>query len=200
MRIYKDWDFDEQFVDKTPLLTWATRKWMMEFIITLGEDLYNYLGESVDWEAPLHIVPGVEQSGYIPLTNGGLKLILMASLEADADSSHYPSFPCVRDKLAELDKDMEQDYQRKYGAPLNDAGIEQYHEFVDDWNADCDAYVDYVLEVWQEMDKVHFQAYVSLDDDGTVTKNVWYVNELPDPYEAASDLRPIIMAAWERKI
>lgn len=199
MRIYRRFDFVEDFRDKTPAVSPATRQWMDEFITTLGELMYDDLGESVEYESDLHIVPGIEVSGFIPSTNGGLRLILWAQLVADADSSHYPSFPCVRDKLAELDKDMEQDYQRKYGTPFNDAGIEQYHEFVDDWNTDCDAYVDYVLEVWQDMDKVQMQAYISLDDE-SVVKNTWYVGELPDPAEAAKDLKPVIMAAWERKI
>lgn len=200
MKIRKDWDFDEDCKFKLPAVSWTTRQWMEEFLSELGERMYLPLCESVDWEGDLHIIPGIEVSGFIPSTNGGMRLTLMAPLEADADSSHYPSFPCVRDKLAELDKDMEQDYQRTYGASLNDAETEQYHEFVDSWNESCDAYVDYIFEVWQDMDKVYMQVYISLDEDNTVVKNTWYVSELPDPIEAVEDLIPVIVTAWERKI
>ena len=200
MKICKDWDFDEDCKFKLPVVSWTTRKWMEEFICELGERIYDSLGEATQWVGDLHIIPGIEVSGFIPFTNGGMRLTLMAQLEADADSSHYPSFPCVRAKLAELDKDMEQDYQRTYGASLNDAGTEQYHEFVDSWNDGCDAYVDYIFEVWQNMDKVQVQAYISLDDERTAVRNVWYVGELPDPIEAVEDLIPVIMTAWEGRI
>ena len=199
MKIYKQWDFHEDFEWKTPALSWGMREWMDAFLSELGELMYQELGESVSWEGDMRVVPGIEVSGFIPSTNGGLCLTLMAPLEAEADRSHYPPIPCVRKRLDQLTEEMEQDFERVEGVPASDAEHEQYWSFVDSWNESCDCYADYIFEVWQDMDKVHFQAYVSLDDN-TCVKNTWYVNDLPNPEVAASDLRGIIMAAWEEKI
>ena len=199
MRIYRRWDFTEDFRDKTPAVSPATRQWMDEFICELGEQMHGDLGMSVEYESDLHIVPGIEVSGFIPSTNGGLRLTLWAQLVADADYSHYPPFNCVRDKLDELSEDFEQSFLQDKGIAVEDAPEDMYYEALSEWNNSCAAYVDYILEVWQDMDKVQMQAYISLDDENVV-KNTWYVGELPDPAEAAKDLKPIIMAAWERKI
>lgn len=200
MKIYREPDFVEDFRNKTPAVSSSTRQWMDEFICELGEQMYQNLGEAVDWEGDLHVIPGIEVSGFIPFTNGGLRLTLMARLEADADSSHYPAFPCVRKELAALTENMEHDFERVEGVPVAEAEHEQYWGFVDSWNEGCDAYVDYIFEVWQNMDKVQVQAYISLDDERTAVRNVWYVGELPDPIEAVEDLIPVIMTAWEGRI
>lgn len=197
MEIYKEL-YD--FADKTPAVSPYTRKWMDAFLCELGERMYQELGESVQWEADMRVIPGIEEPGFVPLTSGGLSLALMARLEADADSSHYPSFPCVRQKLDELTKQMEQDFERVEGIPIAEAEHEQYWEFVDSWNDDCDAYVDYVFEVWQEYGRIKLQAYVSLDEERTCVKNEWFIGELPDSDTAAEELVPVIMAAWEGKI
>lgn len=196
----KIWSDDNTFKDKTPAMSDKTREWMLDFICELGELIHDELCDSVSWDANLHVIPGVEVSGFIPYINGGLRLVMWAPLEAEADPSHYPSFPCVRQMLDKLTQNMEQDYQRTYGASLNDAEIEQYHEFVDAWNDSCDAYVDYVLEVWQYMDKVQMQAHISLDDDRTAMRRTWYVGELPDPVKTAEELKPVILTVWERRI
>ena len=196
MRIWKTDDFK----DKTPAISDATRQWMEDFITTLGESIHEKLGWSVEYEVLLDVIPGVEVSGFIPLTNGGLRLTMMAQLEADADYSHYPAFPCVRDKLDELSADLEDAFMQAKGASINDAPEDVYYEFLKDWNNSCDAYVDYVIEVWQNMDKVQMQAYVSLDRERTAVRNTWFVDELSDFEQAAKDIKPIIMAAWERMI
>lgn len=201
MKIYKDPGFAQDFPRKTPMIEWGTRAWMENFISWLGEQMFNSI-DNVEWETDLDIIPGVEESGWIPFTDGGLRLVLTSRLEAEADYSHYPSFPCVRKELDSLSHDVALDFERVEGIPVADAEGEQYWEFVDSWNEDCDAYVEYVFEIWQGEyeDKVHMQAYISLDDERTAVRRTWYVGELPDPIEAVEDLIPVIMAAWERKI
>lgn len=197
MKIYKEL-YD--FADKTPAVSPATRTWMDAFLCELGERMFQELGESVQWEADMRVIPGIEVSGFIPFTSGGLRLTLMAPLEADADRSHYPAIPCVREMLDSLTKDMEDDFKRVEGIPASEADSEQYWSFVDSWNESCDCYADYIFEVWQEYGRIKLQAYVSLDEERTCVKNEWFIGELPDSDTAAEELVPVIMAAWEGKI
>lgn len=179
----------ESFAAKTPAIPQETRKWMCDFTCELGERLYDRLGESVWWEANLCVVPGIEESGYVPFTNGGLRLTLTAALEADADTSHYPAIPCVRSMLKKLDKEMEYDFRA-------DADADDICDFADSWNESCDCYVDYIIEVWCSMGRVQMQAYLSLDD-ATVVRHSW-LGKLPDFEQAAAEMANLIMDSWEK--
>lgn len=192
MNIY--FEDSESFAAKTPAIPQEERKWMIDFIYELGEGLYDRLGESVFYEADLRIIPGIEESGFIPHTNGGLRLTLSAALEADADTSHYPAIPCVRNKLKELDKEMAQDFKRVEG--IADADDDGVFDFVDSWNEGCDCYADYIIEVWYNMGRVQMQAYVSLDDS-TAVRHSW-LGELPDFEQEAAAMVHLIMDSWEK--
>ena len=201
MRVYYGPDFKTEFKRLTPVLSDETRAFMDEFMCALADQLDD-AGATSDHtfdETTMRVVAGIHVSGWVPLMDGGLELCISTPLEAEADYSLFPYFPCIQRELDRLTERMEKDWES--GHPGEETGTEEFYEFVDLWNEDPE-FADYVLEIWKPEDRdiLIFQAYISLSEEKTCVRQEFDLDNLPDAEEAAKDLIGVIISTWEEKI